>query len=178
MKNEKLFILVVFLSFLFTFLYITSVAFAESSYVLPYPSFMPGTFFYKVDKGIEFVEKYWYFGDFGKFTFSLKESDKYLVEAKTLFEYKQYLLAEKALQQSNIYFLQTGPALKKAAQHGKNILEFKSLLASAADKHEEVLKQIEQITPDTFIWSPEKTAASTLEIHKDIEEAIQIRKSL
>src|ERR1700749_87312 len=91
------------------FLSFTQVASADSPYVLPYPSFMPGTIFYKIDRVIEIFEKYWYFGDFGQFTYNLKESDKYLVQAKTLFEYQQYLLAMVALQQSDAYFQKIQP---------------------------------------------------------------------
>ena len=67
--------------------------FAESQYVLPYPSAMPGSFLYKLNLVQEEILRYWYFGDFGQFKYNLGLSDKYLVEAKTLFEYKQYLLA-------------------------------------------------------------------------------------
>ncbi len=40
---------------------------AQSSYVLPYPSFMPGSIFYKIHRVGETMLKYWYFGNFGQF---------------------------------------------------------------------------------------------------------------
>ena len=64
----------------------TSFSFAESDYVLPYPSSMPGSKFYQIRLIWDEVKKYWYFGSFGQFEYNLKQSDKYLVEAKTLFE--------------------------------------------------------------------------------------------
>src|SRR3989344_5659903 len=100
-----------FLIFLFIF---AEQCIAESIYVLPYPSSMPGNKLYKVHLFLESLEQYWYFGSFGQFKYSLKESDKYLVEAKTLFDYKQYILANKALQKSDIYFSRTFPFLVKA----------------------------------------------------------------
>ena len=121
--------------------------------------------------------QYWYFGDFGQFTYNLKESDKYLVEAKTLFEYNQYLLGYNALQKSDTYFAQVLPDLLKAKSDGKNILENRTILRSAAAKHIEVLEKMEQDTPNEFTWSPEKSASSSLQIHQLIDTAIHERKS-
>ena len=77
---------------LFFIILIPSSVYAQSSYVLPYPSQMPGGLYYKIHLIYENVSKYWYFGDFGRFDYNLKQSDKYLVETKTLFEYKQILV--------------------------------------------------------------------------------------
>lgn len=164
-----------FISF---FLFFTKNAFADSPYVLPYPSFMPGTIFYKVDRVIQFVQKYWYFGDFGQFTYNLKESDRYLVQAETLFQYKQYLLGFEALQQSDAYFQKTQPDLDNAKRDGKDTSDDELLLHQAAQKHIEVLEFIETITPPTFIWTPEKSAASTLNIHSQLQNSISIRQNI
>ncbi len=67
-------------------------SFAQSDYVLPYPSSMPGSIYYKLHLAWESVIEYWNFGDFGQFIYNLKQFNKYVVEAKTLFEYIQYLL--------------------------------------------------------------------------------------
>src|SRR3989344_5431061 len=102
--------LIFFLFFLFT-----KTALADSSYVLPYPSAMPGSNFYKLHVLYEQLSRYWYFGDFGQFKFSLRYADKYLVEAKILFEYKQYLLGYSALDKSNLYFQEIPQDLKNIA---------------------------------------------------------------
>ena len=120
--------------------------------------------------------QFWYFGDFGQFEYNLKESDKYLVEAKTLFEYNQYLLGYNALEKSNRYFQQTLPHLIAAKNHGKDSTINRALLSSAAEKHEEVLSLIKQETPATFTWSPEKAPASTLRIHALLDMSIEIAK--
>lgn len=151
--------------------------FAQSDYVLPYPSSMPGNVFYKVNLVKEKLMKYWYFGSFGKFDYNLKQSDKYLVEAKTLFEYKQYLLGFKALQKSNTYFNNIPQYLTKAKRENKNIVQRQNILKSASLKHIEMLNFIETITPDNFVWNPEKEVSTDLNLEKTIDEAIRIRKN-
>jgi len=57
-----------FAAFFLIFFFITmSRVYAESNYVLPYPSSMPGSIFYKIDVLKEKILEYWYFGNFGKF---------------------------------------------------------------------------------------------------------------
>ena len=157
------------------FLLAPQVVFAQSSYVLPYPSAMPGNKFYKFHEILEFVSKYWYFGNFGQFTYNLNESDKYLVEAKTLFEYKQYLLGYKAQQKSDKYFLETFKYLKNAKAENKDIAEKYSLLKNAAKKHTEVLINLKNIIPSEFLWQPEKSSLTKLNLKSDIENSINIR---
>lgn len=164
---------VIFLA-LSLFVIFTSSVFASSSYVLPYPSFMPGSALYKPHLLLEKISGYWYFGNFGQFTYNLKQSDKYLVEAKTLFEYNQYLLAYKAMQKSDAYFLKTLPNLKNAKTEGKNIFQNRNLLSLAARKHMEILKSLN--VPDKFLWQPEKADSSVLELRSAIETSISIRK--
>jgi hypothetical protein len=153
-------------------------AYAVSSYVLPYPSTMPGSIFYKIHLVEEAVLKYWYFGNFGQFTYNLKESDKYLVEAKTLFEYNQYLLGFSSLKKSNAYFINIYPSLLKAQKDGKDISQNTEILKSASQKHIEVLKEIGNNTPQEFNWSPEKSPATNLQIQKLIEDSIKIREKV
>jgi CRISPR/Cas system-associated protein Cas5 (RAMP superfamily) len=154
----------------------SSTTFASSSYVLPYPSTMPGGVSYKVHLVWEAISKYWYFGDFGQFEYNLKESDKYLVESKTLFEYQQYLLGFNALQKSNEYFAQTLPDLEKAKKNGKDISNKREQLREAAAKHEEVLQKMKIETPITFTWNPEKASQSELPLHQRIDTLIQTAK--
>src|SRR5687768_12398331 len=91
------------------FLFTPASTLAQSDYVLPYPSSMPGSSLYKIRLIFEEINKYWYFGNISQFTYNLRQSDKYLIEAKTLFEYKQYFLAYQALEKSNHYFNKISP---------------------------------------------------------------------
>lgn len=168
-----------FISFLLFFLFLVffkNYALAQSSYVLPYPSSMPGNFVYKLHIILEYVSKYWYFGDFGQFDYNLKMADKYLVQAKILFEYRQYLLGYKALRESDLHFAKISQYLEKASRKKKNISNKKTILREAAQKHIEVLERIDIETPDIFKWQPEKTLPTDLHLKKDIESAINIRK--
>lgn len=150
--------------------------FAESTYVLPYPSVMPGSIFYKLNLIQEEILKYWYFGDFGQFHYNLKQSDKYLVEAKTLFNYKQYLLAYKALQKSDSYFNKIYPNLLSASRNGKNISEKETILKEAAQEHTEELEKIRINVPSIFEWKPEKNEPTTLELWETLDASIKLRQ--
>lgn len=177
MKNEKLFILVV-VGLIISNLIFTPWVSAESQYVLPYPSFMPGSPLYKLNLIKEEILKYWYFGNFGQFTYNLKQSDKYLVEAKTLFEYKQYLLGYQALKNSDRYFQRTFPYLLRAKNEKKNIIQKEAILKEAALKHIEVLDLIKQQVPRQFVWRPEKSFPTVLNLHDEIEKSIKARKQV
>lgn len=165
------------LVFLFFFLLAPNSVFAQSEYVLPYPSSMPGTISYKFHLFFEKIQKYWYFGDFGQFDYNLKQSDKYLVEAKVLFEYKQYLLAYKALNKSDDYFANIKGFLLKSKINNKNTDERQKILKEAALKHIEQLEIIKSNAPKSFIWSPEKSSPTTLDIENEINKAITVRKA-
>lgn len=158
----------------FLFFLKTSVS-AESNYVLPYPSAMPGSIFYKVHFLLERASKYWYFGDFGQFNYNLKFSDKYLVEAKILFEYNQYLLASQALGKSDRYFEKIHPNLEKAKNNGKNIKEQRQILGQAAKKHIEILTALKKILPENFIWTPEKSTPTSLNFKDMLNHSIEVR---
>jgi hypothetical protein len=152
--------------------------FAQSNYVLPYPSTMPGTIWYKVHLVIEEIEKYWYFGNFAQFEYNLKESDKYLVEAETLFEYKQYLLGYKALKKSDQYFIQAPKYIQKAEKEQKNTEGKQKELQAAAEKHKEVLKKTMNDLPESMTWRPEKEAPTKLPLRKAIQDSIQLRNNI
>lgn len=164
--------------FFFLTIFLAPKVFAQSNYVLPYPSAMPGSSSYKVHLIIEKIEEYWYFGNLAQFTYNLKISDKYLVEAKTLFEYKQYLLGYKALQKSNFYFQNTKPFLTRAKSEGKDTGEKEKILKNAALKHQEVLQNIKLTVPDVFTWTPEKDHPTKLYLRNSIEESISLRKKI
>lgn len=171
----KLLKIVLLTTFLFLLSFQTS--FAQSSYVLPYPSYMPGNLLYKVHLGLEYFEKYWYFGNFGQFAYNLKQSDKYLVEAKTLFEYKQYFLGVRALRKSDSYFNAALHFLQKASSKGINITGKKELFKNAGLKHNEVLLDIKSEVPQNFLWEPEKQSSSRLNIWDDIDNSLKVIKS-
>ena len=171
MKNYRW---VIFLIFLFNFF--TFSVNAQSPYVLPYPSFMPGSMFYKINIIKDEILRHWYFGSFGQFKYNLKQSDKYLVEAKTLFEYKQYLLGSEALKKSDNFFTQTTINLNTARGEGKDIKGNFLILKNAGSKHIEVLSKLGNEVPESFTWSPEKKKPTILQLKKDIDNSIEIRK--
>lgn len=175
MKNEKFSCLIILVFFIFI-LFSPALVFAQSSYVLPYPSSMPGSLAYKYHLVYEAISKYWYFGDFGQFNYNLKLSDKYLVEAKTLLEYKQYLLGYEALEKSDSYFAKIRSNLLKAEKKNKNVVDKMLVLKEASKKHVEVLKKTDLDTPDIFIWRPEKSAPITLHLKKTMSDSILLRE--
>jgi len=174
MINGKL--LLSILALVILFLTFQSSVYAQSNYVLPYPSAMPGSIFYKLNLVKEQILKYWYFGDFGQFHYNLKQSDKYLVEAKTLFEYKQYLLGLQALKRSDKYFSNTLPYIIKAQKEGKNIVQKQNLLKEAGLKHINVINSIKEEIPEIFIWRPENSLSSRLDLKNAVQRSISIRK--
>ncbi|MEX2013175.1 MAG: hypothetical protein WD967_02120 [Candidatus Levyibacteriota bacterium] len=157
------------------FIFFTASSLAQSSYVLPYPSAMPGNFLYKPRLIFEKVAQLWYFGNFGQFAYSLKQSDKYLVQAKTLFEYNQYLLAYDALKKSDRYFEKTFLNLEGAEDEGKDISQNRKTLSLAAEKHTELLAEIKEVVPAKFNWQPEKSASTLLDLESAIKSSISIR---
>lgn len=162
--------------FVFVFLLVfVPIVYAESNYVLPYPSSMSGSLFYKPRLFLEAVSRYWYFGNFGQFKYNLKQADKYLVESKTLFEYGQYLNASIALKASDEYFEKTLPSLVGARREGKNIEQNRVILSKAAAKHIEVLEKLSKELPDKFEWKPEKAKPTVINIRKGIENSISVR---
>lgn len=149
---------------------------AGSTYVLPYPSEMPGSKWYFLYQVVERIEKDWYFGDFASFEYNLKYADKYLVEAKTLFEYDQYLLGQQAIKKSDAYFIKTHRSLEKAKLEGKNITEKEHILKEAVIKHSMVLEQLKIHVPKEFLWEPEKEKSTPLFLWEQIDHAVAIRR--
>lgn len=166
----------IFLLLFFTFT--IHLANAQSTYVLPYPSAMPGNILYKINLVKENLQKYWYFGDFAKVDYNLRYSDKYLVESITLFEYNQYLLAIDALDKSNDYFEKISPNLLVANKKGKNISEKSTILMNASKKHMEKLIKLKVELPREFLWEDEFSDPVLLEIHRDLNSAIKLRESI
>jgi hypothetical protein len=161
--------------FFLLLLFLPSVTFAQSDYVLPYPSFMPGNPFYEINIIKDEVLKFWYFGSFGQFKYNLKQSDKYLIEAKTLFEYKQYLLGFQALKKSDIYFVKALESLIKAKKENKDVESNSSVIKRAGEKHVEVLAKLKRELPESFVWEPEREKSTVLKINESIDNSIAIR---
>lgn len=174
MRNGKLSYL--FISIIFLLLFSALPVSAQTDYVLPYPSFMPGSLFYKAHLVWEEVMRYWYFGDFGQFSYNLKQADKYLVEAKTLFEYKQYLLGYQALQKSDVYFDKVSRYLSIAQGEKKDTSQKTVTHKMAALKHIEFLSLMKEKVPEEFVWKPEQAPPTVLNLREAIERSITIRK--
>ena len=145
-----------------------SLAAAPSSYVLSYPSFMPGHKVYKVKEIFDKIYGIWCFGNLAQFKYNLRMADKKLVEAKTLFEYGQFFLGVKAIQQDGFYLNQAFLALEKAKKEKKGISQKREIFAEALKKHTEVLDEICKKTPDTDYWQEEKKEGQFLEIGQAI----------
>jgi hypothetical protein len=152
------------------------VALVFSAYVLPYPGFMPGNKIYRLKQIADFIGQYWAFGSLTRHKYELGLADKKLIEAKTLFEYDQYPLAISALSDSSLHFQQAGNYLTQAEKEGKDITQKGILFKSAAQKHIEVLKQLELNLPENFLWQPEKESSTSLNIKDTLEVAIKIRE--
>lgn len=150
----------------------------RADYVLPYPSVMPGNKLYKITRIVDQLKKYWYFGNIAQIKYHLGLSDKYLVEAKTLFEYKQYLLATDALKRSSDQFSQIHQYVIKAEAEGEDMQNFKKTISDASDVHQKVLEQLLQTTPQEFEWKPEKANSEQLHIRDELLSAITVVKDI
>ncbi len=146
-----------------------------AEYVLPYPSFMPGNTMYRITRLTDRLKAIWHFGNLSSYRYRLALADKYLVEAKTLFEYRQYLLASDALERSDEQFSAVPGYLINASKEGKDTRQFLRVFAEASAAHKNVLAGLLANTPDTFVWSPEKSAATTLPIREMLLRSVRIR---
>ena len=143
---------------------------ANADYVLPYPSFMPGNKMSAISRIVDALKEYWYFGTIAKVQYHLGLADKYLVEAKTLFEDRQYLLAADALTRSSDQFERIPQFLKYTRQ--------KNIVREASDAHIRVLEELAIKLPDEFEWRPEKAGAALLPIGTLIREAKSLRRAV
>ncbi|MEK7129533.1 MAG: hypothetical protein AAB803_00800 [Patescibacteria group bacterium] len=155
-------------------LLLRSVAYAD--YLLPYPSYMPGNKLYRASKLLDRLGVYWHWGTIASFNYRLAMSDKYLVEAKTLFEYKQYLLAVDALRRSNEQFQMLSPLLTRVGNEGKEAGKLAERMVEASSVHRGVLERLKRELPAEFIWKPEKRESTTLDFATLLTEAMELRK--
>lgn len=149
---------------------------AQAAYVLPYPSYMPGNTLYAIAKAIDRVKAYWYRGDIAALRYHMGLSDKYLVEAKTLFEYKQYLLGISALQRSDAEFETVPRFLAAAGRNGKDIRVLKQTFVEASVAHTEILSRLMVELPASFTWTPEKRQPSILPLRELLEQSVSVRR--
>jgi hypothetical protein len=157
-------------------LFTPRIIFAE--YVLPYPSYMPGNSMYKVSRIVDRLKFYWSWGNIAQTKYHLALSDKYLIEAKTLMEYKQYLLGADALRRSDKEFMQVSAYVVGAKKKGVNVSELQHLITAATQKHTELLTGLLTITPSQFTWSPEKTKPTGLPLGEMIKTSVGIRQHI
>jgi hypothetical protein len=153
-----------------------SVSQVRAAYVLPYPSYMPGNKLYRISRIADTLKGYWYFGNVAQVKYRLGLADKYLVEAKTLFEYGQYLLASDALARSDRQLAAVPVSLRAARGEGKDVRVLSDTVRSAMQKHLEILDGLRKALPSDVVWSPEKAAASQLPVAGMLDTSEQVRK--
>lgn len=149
-----------------------------ADYVLPYPSYMPGNALYRISRIIDIAKNYWYWGTIAQIKYHIGLSDKYLVEAKTLFEYKQYLLATDALQRSDKELSGLPARLSEGNREGKDMSDQQSILSDAMEKHITVLDLMKKQLPNEFQWTPEKASATNLSIGLLLDTSVGLRQKL
>lgn len=146
-----------------------------AAYVLPYPSYMPGNKLYKVSRVVDVVKGWWSWGSIAQLKYHMALADKYLVEAKTLFEYQQYPLALDALARSDKEILYLKPFIDRAEKEGKDMLAFKQIVDDAMTVHKKILTEIKKTVPETFTWQPEKAQEEELMLHMRLQYSYEIR---
>jgi len=162
---------------IFLLFVICHLSFVRAAYMLPYPSYMPGNRLYAVSRMIDRMKKYWYFGAISQVKYHLELSDKYLVEAKTLFEYKQYMLATDALLRSTEAFQALEDDIRRGVDQNKDMTVFVDEIEDAGSVHQEVLLSLKSSTPETFLWTPEKASSSDLFLSKEFDYAYDLISS-
>lgn len=149
-----------------------------AEYMLPYPSYMPGNKLYRVSRLVDRIKKPLYFGSISRFKYHISLADKYLVEAKILFEYKQYLLAVDALARADREMAAAAPHLTRGGKEGKDMRVFIALMEEACDAHLAVLDGLSLTLPESFEWTPEKSAATTLPMLELVTSSARLRTSI
>lgn len=168
--------LVIFLFIILYSLFTPRIIFAV--YVLPYPSYMPGNKLYRLTRIVDQLKRYWYWGNIASVKYHLGLSDKYLVEAKTLFEYKQYLLAADALVRSDKQLTDIPKLLVRGREEGEDMNQQRLIVCDAMQGHMAVLGTLKNQLPEEFIWKPEKTAETSIHIGQLLDSSSQLRRQL
>lgn len=163
---------------LLLFLFTATIHQVHASYMLPYPSYMPGNKLYRLSRILDRVKLSWSWGSIAKAKAYMSVSDKYLVEAKTLFEYKQYLLGADALKRSNTAFEQVPIHIHRGRSERKDMSGVVTQVIESMAVHTQILSDMEKEVPREFVWTPEKTSATNLRLSEYIKGAIKIRQSV
>ncbi|MEK7577132.1 MAG: DUF5667 domain-containing protein [Patescibacteria group bacterium] len=150
----------------------------HAEYVLPYPSVMPGNKIYKVSRVVDELKRYWSFGSIAKAKYIMNMADKYLVEAKTLFEYKQYLLAFDALNRSDNEVIKLPSFIGAGISEKKNMSLIVSSIKEQMSVHEKLLETLKNELPSVFTWTPENEISTVLFIHDRLMESIKLRQEI
>jgi hypothetical protein len=118
---------------------------------------------------------YWNFGDIAGIKYERALSDKYMVEAKTLFDFGQYKLAVDALAKSDLHFAQAIVHAIEIGYKQKDDGTQKKILQNQAEKHKEVLDSLSGSLPDTITWDTEQTGSEELSISLIINKSKILR---
>ena len=137
---------------------------------------MPGNKLYRISRIVDGVRGVWSWGNIAKIKYHMSLADKYLIEAKTLFEYKQYLFAVDALKRSNNHINKLPFYVMAAEKDGKNISVLREKITESRKAHLLVLNQLKTQLPEEFTWTPEKGSSTPLSLRTIFEEAIYIRQ--
>ena len=167
------YVLAALLSTLFVFS--AAIESVRADYVLPYPSFFPGNKLYKISRFIDSAKSWWYWGSISQTKYHLLLADKYLIEAKTLLEYKQYPLGLDALFRSDQDFLPLPEILEQVKREGKDNMNLTALVQEASLAHVVVLQKLAEDLPADFTWRDEHKAVKNLEIGRALADSIAIR---
>jgi len=151
---------------------------AWGAYVLPYPSYMPGHRLYPLSRLLDQLKSYWYWGNIAQFKYHLSLADKYVVEAKTLFEYGQYPLAMDALRRSNQEVRRLPELLGRTKQEGKDTTHLEQTLRGAMEAHTVILAKLATELPKEFLWQSEKKSPTLLPLEQILKDAIEVRQGL
>ena len=124
------------------------------------------------------TKRYWYWGTIGNIKYYMMLSDKDLVEAKTLFEYKQYLLALDALDRSNKNIHRLRSLVLLSEREKKDISSLLPIIQEDMFVHESILNTLRNQLPMETLWQPEKQSSVLLQLHQSLDAAIEQRKNI
>jgi len=130
---------------------------------------------YIVSKFIDKVRGIWSFGNIAQLKYRMSLADKYLVEAKILFEYKQYVFAVDALKKSSTEIGMITPFVQNAQQKGIDMRQFRKLICEQMVVHQSVISALSVGLPESYIWQEEKKNAVDLPINILLNEATAVR---
>ncbi len=162
--------------FCFIFFFLSSPVYAD--YVLPYPSYMPGNKLYQISRVLDVFSRWWYWGNIASVKYYLKLADKYIVEAKTLFEYRQYQLGVEALKRSDAQIPQIVNYLALAKQENKDIKKLHATIVDGMNAHISMLEKLSKELPESFVWTPEKQAPTFINFSQLFQNAKMERMKL